>query len=562
VFSKIVSRLAFSPSAINQLAFYGQRLKKEESIRRLGLVFIVLSMFVQISAAMFPAEKSLAASDNDVIRGGVKSITQLKSKYDSHADVRELYNRFGLDGDDINKNRAKNVTFKFKEQGSRGTRTVGRINFASTRDHNLGSFAGSTFYSRSASEWQGSTPAYYFGKQKSSVDGKMYYVWVLKDCGNIAYRPADSTQTPPPKTPPKTPPQVVPKVACTRLTADKTVGKKTVTVRFTGQYYANQDNLVNGLTFDFGDGTKIRHNGPIIDHTYTNDSLRQKKYTARLIVNSTAGDKRSDACTVSITLLPEVCELNPNLRPDDPKCGICPYNSNLAPDDPRCKAEPVCINNPALKPDDPKCKCPSNPEITADDLSCSPPSNLKKARNITQNLSPEKTLTVNAKAGNVIEYSLITTNPNIVARSGVTVEDYIGDLLDYAEVDQAFLSTQGGTFVANTKIVRWENQTIPAHGELEKKFRIVMKNPLPSTNKPNATASDFDCQLENSYGNDTIIPVECPVLKQVETLPNTGPGATIAAAFSITTLSGYFFARARLLSKEVGIIKKVYQHSA
>lgn len=563
MFSKIVSKLAFSPSAINQLAFYGQRLKREESVRRVGLFFIVLSMLVQITAAMFPAEKSLAASENDVLRGGVTSVKQLKSKYDAHADVRSLYNRFGLNGDDLTTSRAKNVTFNFQDQGAKGTRTVGRINFASTRDHNLGSFAGSTFYSRSAAEWKGSTPAYFFGKQKGT-DGKMYYVWVLKDCGNIAYRPAESTETPDkPKPKPEEPKKVLPKVACTRLTADKTVGKKSVTVRFTGQYSANQDNLVTGLTYDFGDGIKVQHNGTVIDHTYSNDSLKQKKYTAKLTINSTTGDKRSAACQATITLLPEVCEKNPALKPDDPRCGaVCPYNPNLSPDDPRCKSEPVCENNPALKPDDPKCKCPTNPELTADDENCSPPGNLKKARNITQNLSPEKTMTTPAKAGDVIEYSLITTNPNVVTRDGITIEDYIGDLLDYADLDKAFLSTQNGTYAADKKVVIWQNQTVGARGELEKKFRIVMKNPLPATNQPNATASDFDCRLENSYGNDVLIPVECPILKQVETLPNTGPGTTLAIAFTVTVFSGYFLARARLLSKEVGMIKKVYQHSA
>jgi hypothetical protein len=121
------------------------------------------------------------------------------------------------------------------------------------------------------------------------------------------------------------------------------------------------------------------------------------------------------------------------------------------------------------------------------------------------------------------------------------------------------LSSQGGTFNAERKIVVWDNQTIPARGELIKKFRVVMKNPIPATNVPNATASDFNCKLENSYGNDVAIPVACPVLKQVESLPNTGPGETIAAAFTITVIAGYFLMRTRLLSKEVGIIRKSYQ---
>jgi hypothetical protein len=516
-------------------------------------------MFVQMFVAMIPAEKSLAASENDVLRGGVQTIDELKNKYQAHADVKALYNRFGIDGNDLTKNKAKNVTFKFKQQGSSGTRTVGRINFASTKDHNIGSFAGSTFYSRSASEWQGSTKAYYFGKQKGT-DGKTYQVWVLKDCGNIAYRPTESTKTPAPKpspTPKPTPPTVIaPKVSCTRLAADRTTGKKAVTVRFTGQYSANQDNLVNGFTFDFGDGDKIRHDGPVIEHTYTNDGLKQKKYTATLTINSTTGDKRSSACKSTISVLPEVCEYNPKLKPNDSNCGVCPYNSALAPDDPRCKPEPVCENNPNLKPNDPRCKCPDKPELTADDPNCSTPGRQKKVKNITRGGTLSKNNLSSARAGDIIEYTLITTNPNVVARENYLVDDYIGDLLDYADIDLAFLESQGGTFSAGQKIVSWPNQKIPANGDIEKKFRIVMKNPLPTTNSPNSTSTDFDCKLENSYGNDVTIPVECPVLKQVDSLPNTGPGTTIAFAFAFTTISGYFFARARLLAKEIGIIKR------
>ncbi len=569
MFNQILSRVAINPSAVNQLAFYSQRLKKEESVRRLGLFFVVLSMFVQIGASMFPAEKSLAASNNDVIYGGVSTITDLKNKYKQQADVQGLYNRFGLNADDLTAARAQNTTFKFQEQGSKGTRTVGRINFATTKDRALGPYSGTTFYSRSAGEWQGSAAAYYFGKHKGT-DNKMYYVWVLKDCGNIAYRAAESTETPTPKPEPKptptpTPeptPVIKPDVECTRLVADRTTGTKSVNVRFTAQYYANQPYLVDGLTFEFGDGDKIKHNGPIIDHTYTNNELKKKSFVAKVTINSTVGNKTASACRVTIDVLPEVCAKNPSVKPTDVKCGVCQYNPALTPDDPRCKAEPVCANNPELKPNDPKCVCADNPSITADNPACSPPLRQKKVQNITQKLSPEATLTTPARGGDVLEYSLITVNPNpAVARSDYTVDDYLGDILDYAVLDKAFLDQQQGSMLPDQKTIVWKNQRIGAGDTLTRKFRITMKNPVPATNAPNATATDFDCKMQNGYGNETVVPVACPVLKQVESLPNTGPGTTIAVAFTVTVIASYFFARTRLLSKEALIIKKTYQHA-
>ncbi len=561
MFKKLIASLPYNPSTIDQIAFYSKRLKRENSLRKLGLLFVILSMLVQIVAVSFPAEKSLAASSNDVIYGGVSSVSDLKRKYDSHADVRALYNRFGINGNDITNASVEKVSFGFKSQGAKGTRTVGRINFASTKDQNLGSFAGTTFYSRSAAEWSGSTTAYYFGKQKGT-DGNYYQVWVLKDCGNIGYRKVDAPpEKPKPKPKPEPAPKVVtkPVVSCSRLTASKTSGTKFVNVRFTGSYSANKANLVNGYTFDFGDGTVTKSAGPVIDHNYTNTTLQPKTYTAKLTINSTLGDKTATTCATTITVLPEVCSLNKNLAPNDPRCAVCPYNSSFNIDDPRCKPTPVCANDPTLKPEDPKCKCIDNPDITANDPNCTTPGKLKKVQNITQNLSPEQTLTSTAKAGDVLEYSLVTTNTNIVSKTGVIVDDYVGDILDYANLDEAFLQKQGGTFVAATKTVRWENQAIPANDQLVKSFRVIMKNPIPSTNTPNATATDFDCKLQNGYGNELSINVECPVLKTVEQLPNTGPGTTLAVAFTITVISSYFFARSWLMAKELGIIRREYQ---
>src|SRR5688572_14356451 len=150
MYRKVLSNLAFSPSSIDQVSFYAKRLKQEQSVRRLGLFLIVFSMLIQLFAATIPPEKSLAASNNDVIYGGVSTIDELRGKYHSKADVKALYNRFGITAGDIQKGKAHNYNFKFQVQGDRGTRTVGRINFASTKDHNLGKFAGTTFYSRSA----------------------------------------------------------------------------------------------------------------------------------------------------------------------------------------------------------------------------------------------------------------------------------------------------------------------------------------------------------------------------------------------------------------------------
>lgn len=540
--NKYISKLSFNPGAIDQVSFYLRRLHQEQSIRRLGLFFIILSFLVQIVATSIPARQSLAASPNDVISGGVSNIDELRAKYHAKGDVKALYNRFGIDARHLTNANANYTSFNFQDQGSKGTRTVGRINFASTNDHNLGQFGGSTFYSRSASEWQGSTPAYFFGKHQGT-DGRYWYVWVLKDCGNIAYRPAEGPQPPTPPT-----------VTCTSLTADRRTGVKSLSVRFTGAYSANQSNVVNGLTFNFGDGQSIRHNGPVIDHTYTNNTGAPITYTATLTVNSTVGDKTSPACQTTITVTPDKCTTNPNL----PECNPCPYNPALSKNDPKCVE--MCPNNPSIPKTDPRCMCPDNPKLTADDPNCTTPGRQKKATNITQKLDSNQTLTSKARASDVIEYTLITTNTNVVEKKNFLVEDYVGDILDYADLDTAKLEQSGGKFNATTKVIYWENQKIPAKGELVKSFQVKMKDAIPVTHAPSASSTSYDCKIQNGYGNEIALNVDCPALKQIEQLPNTGPGESIFFAFAVTTVSGYFFARSRLFTKELNIIKQDFTY--
>jgi hypothetical protein len=495
MFSKLISNLAISPTAIDQIAFYSQRLRQEQAIRRSGLILIVISMFIQVFAAMVPPEQSLAASNNDVIAGGVSSLPELKSKYDSRADVRALYTRFGINSSDITNAGVDNTTFNFQEQGSRGTRTVGRINFASTKDHNLGQFAGSTFYSRSAGEWSGSTPAYYFGQHKGT-DGHTYHVWVLKDCGNIAYRRAGTT-------------------------TEDTIKNETPIPVF-----------------------------PVATPTPAPTPPAPQPTHVEVAPGSVQPE-------VSVVAIPDA----PIPAPAKPETPAPPTPTKPA-EVPKPISTPdkkVCENDALLPADSPLCKCVDNDKITANNEKCAAPTPSKEVRNITQKLDPAATLATKAKAGDVLEYTLTTKNTNVIEKKNYTVRDYIGDLLDYSSVDTASLMAQNGTYDPTTKSVLWSNQTLPAKGELKRTFKVTVKKVIPGTNSPSASATDFDCKMQNGYGNETMVGVDCPILKQVETLPNTGPGTTVAIAFGVTVLSGYFFMRSRLLAKEVKIIKQTYQ---
>ena len=47
MFKKIVSNLPFHPTLLGDLGYYLKRVRQEEAIRRLGLVFVLLALAVQ-----------------------------------------------------------------------------------------------------------------------------------------------------------------------------------------------------------------------------------------------------------------------------------------------------------------------------------------------------------------------------------------------------------------------------------------------------------------------------------------------------------------------------------
>jgi hypothetical protein len=186
----------------------------------------------------------------------------------------------------------------------------------------------------------------------------------------------------------------------------------------------------------------------------------------------------------------------------------------------------------------------------------------KSAQNLTQNLSSSDTIKTKANAGDVIEYSISTHNSYNYDRTNYTISDYIGDVADYADIDQAFLAQQGGNFDNASKTVSWIAQTVKANSDMIKKFRVTVKSPIPSTNQPGAMTTSFDCVISNKYGTEVSIPINCPPAKTAEyiatVLPNTGPGTSIFIGAVLTIFVAYFFARSRLLGKELELVRVEY----
>jgi hypothetical protein len=183
----------------------------------------------------------------------------------------------------------------------------------------------------------------------------------------------------------------------------------------------------------------------------------------------------------------------------------------------------------------------------------------KRASNITHNI-PDANGTI-AQPGDIIVYTLSAknTSKNTMIKKFI-MEENISDVLEYADI----VNLHGGT-KDDRNIVRWPATDIRPEQTIEKQLTVRVKNPLPQTPTSVSNPGSFDMTLTNVYGTTVNIKLPPSITKTTEqvttNLPNTGPGETVAVGLSVTVVVGYFFARSRLMVKELELIRSEYAAS-
>ena len=213
MFEKIIANLPYNPSLIKDLGFYVRRIRQEESIRRLGLVFIILAFFVQFFAVLSPPTPSVAASTNDMINGGFSSKTELVADCQANIkDYRAIITYYGLNCGELGAGQNVSLvsTSYSKRLFSMGWNPQGQVNPISKKptDEQPVKIPGlsSPLYWRYLWSWDtGSYSTYQAVKVKSSLTGRTFFI--LYACGNLVsigipspYTPPTPTHTPPPTT--------------------------------------------------------------------------------------------------------------------------------------------------------------------------------------------------------------------------------------------------------------------------------------------------------------------------------------------------------------------------
>jgi uncharacterized repeat protein (TIGR01451 family) len=212
----------------------------------------------------------------------------------------------------------------------------------------------------------------------------------------------------------------------------------------------------------------------------------------------------------------------------------CPYDSSLTADDSACKP----------------CALSSDQTDTTACLQLS-----KTATNTTENITDANGTT--AQPGDIINYTLTATNTGKGTIKGFVIEESLASDLQYANL----IDLHGGTINAQDE-ASWPAVDLSPGASTSAYITTQVKNPVPQTPTSTSDPGSFNLTMTDVYGNTINIKVPGSIPKvtaQVTTaLPNTGPGTSIFIGFVLTAIVGYFFARSRLMSKELDIVRKEY----
>jgi uncharacterized repeat protein (TIGR01451 family) len=199
---KLLAVLPYKAGVTGQLTFYGKRLHQEESIRRLGLVFIVMAFFVQFFAFISPPQPTMARSNNDLIDGGINSSSDALSYCKNNvANYQDILTHYGITCSDIA--RTQVVSLKSTDYNKQ-LFSMGRLPYGRKGETPV-NVSGKTYYLRYLWSWDtGPYSTYKALRGVSSVTGKTFFI--LFNCGNLTFVGLPSEI---PKQTPVTPPPVV-----------------------------------------------------------------------------------------------------------------------------------------------------------------------------------------------------------------------------------------------------------------------------------------------------------------------------------------------------------------
>jgi uncharacterized repeat protein (TIGR01451 family) len=604
MFRNIVSNLSLSPASTSQLAFYARRLRGESLTRQLSVVMAAALMVLQLATVVAPPTNVNAVSPNDLVYGGLGSNPRqtLLSLYDSdhdsygHSGFRALFAYYGITRADLAATHGGSVNVN-----TPGLKSIGRNHyFANDQQVNVG---GNTYWLRPINDWPWANQNQGALIGHRAVDGA--FIGFLYECGNLTI-----IDTTPGK----------PKLQITKAVIDGPTQNEPVQpgdqisfrVKFqnTGEGAAHQvviadripdpvdvvsvsDLSVHGASGHI-DSFHGQHQGIdgwpdgyfAIFKIPTLGASGYGHFDVKVKVKDNASDGRRfcnqgrlDSPDTPKLFSNEICHVVHIKKPTEFKATAAASGSVACPNG--SHKQSVSTNASALSTVS-QAKAQAAAQTLAKqkisqlvaslqaDLDCAgPPPPPPGTPNISQAKSAVLTAATDgsqrdangttAQAGDVIDYSLSTTNTGSAAYIGYVVTEQINDILEYADLTD----NRGGTLNPSTGILTWAATDIAAGATLTEKFQVKVKSPIPTTPVSASDPSSFDLKMNNVYGNLVVVNLPAPTpAKQIEMtsqpLPQTGAATNVSVMLILVGIVSYFYFRNRQLIREITILKAEY----
>lgn len=173
------------------------------------------------------------------------------------------------------------------------------------------------------------------------------------------------------------------------------------------------------------------------------------------------------------------------------------------------------------------------------------------ALNVTQGQSAD---TTTAKPFDKISYTLSAQNTGHKTAQ-IPLAINLSDALEYASL----IDDGGGTLNADTRTLSWPTDNIKPGTSQERTFVLQLASTMPATPAGDSNSNSYDCVMSTTYGTNSKVQVDCPVVKGVENiindLPHTGLFINVAFALILLATTLYFYARTRQMKKEIRLIR-------
>lgn len=132
----------------------------------------------------------------------------------------------------------------------------------------------------------------------------------------------------------------------------------------------------------------------------------------------------------------------------------------------------------------------------------------------------------------------------------------VADILEYANI----FDFGNGSFEDYSKTISWPRFNLEPGTTQTRSFLSRVVDVIPATARGKFNPYSYDCVISGSFGNSVNIPLNCPTPKFFEKillqLPSIDKSLNIAFALTLFIVSTFFLLRARLIEKEIQIIRK------